>query len=59
MLAARLKNGEHVTDCMAKTLLNNQEKEGLEYMDIAILCSGFMIAGVETVSNRSHLPRSP
>ncbi|EKM84422.1 hypothetical protein AGABI1DRAFT_104303, partial [Agaricus bisporus var. burnettii JB137-S8] len=50
-LEARLKRGEYVTDCLAKTLLENQEKEGLEFMDIAIMCSGFMIAGVETTAS--------
>ncbi|KAF7783859.1 hypothetical protein Agabi119p4_24 [Agaricus bisporus var. burnettii] len=50
-LEARLKRGEYVTDCLAKTLLENQEKEGLEFMDIAIMCSGFMTAGVETTAS--------
>ena len=46
---ARMKRGEQVPDCLVKTLLLAQEEEGLDHLDMAILCSAFMIGGVETV----------
>lgn len=45
----RMKRGEQVPDCLVKTLLLAQEEEGLDHLDMAILCSAFMIGGVETV----------
>jgi hypothetical protein len=46
----RLKRGEHVPDCLVKTLLELREEEELDHLDMSILCSAFMIGGVETVS---------
>lgn len=46
----RLKRGEHVLDCLVKTLLELREEEELDHLDMSILCSAFMIGGVETVS---------
>lgn len=50
---ARMKRGEDVPNCVAKYLLEAREEEELDHLDMSILCSGFMIGGVETV--RSHL----
>ncbi len=47
---ARIKLGEDVPDCLVKTLLERQEEEKLEFVDMAMICSSFMIGGVETVS---------
>ena len=46
----RLDAGEIVGDCLAKTMLTAKEDENLDYLDMAILASAFMIGGVETVS---------
>jgi cytochrome P450 len=51
----RMKRGENVPDCVVKTLLEAKDKQGLDDLDITIMCSGFMIGGVETVSKQSHL----
>jgi hypothetical protein len=45
----RIKRGESVPDCLAKTLLEVKDEEGLDHLDMAILCAAFMIGGVETV----------
>lgn len=45
----RLKRGEHVPDCLAKTLLELREAEGLDHLDMSMLCCAFMVGGVETV----------
>ncbi|KJA17634.1 hypothetical protein HYPSUDRAFT_1102684 [Hypholoma sublateritium FD-334 SS-4] len=47
----RMKRGEQVPDCLVKTLLLAQEEEGLDHLDMAILCSAFMIGGVETTAS--------
>lgn len=49
-IEARLKLGEDVPDCLVKTMLQSQKEENLDFLDMAILCSAFMIGGVETVS---------
>jgi hypothetical protein len=46
---ARMKAGEEVTDCLAKTLVQTRDKENFDRLDMVILCSAFMIGGVETV----------
>lgn len=48
----KLASGKDVPDCLAKTMLEFQEKEQLDHLDMSILASAFMIGGVETVSNR-------
>ncbi len=47
----RIKRGEQVPDCLVKTMLQSQEDENLDFVDMSILCSAFMIGGVETVSS--------
>lgn len=49
-IEARIKRGEQVPECLVKTMLQSQEEENLDSIDMAILCSAFMIGGVETVS---------
>ncbi len=44
-----LKSGLEVKDCLAKAMIQNQDKEQLDYLDMSILASAFMIGGVETV----------
>lgn len=46
-----LKDGVEVEDCLAKTMIQNRETEGLDDLDMYILVSAFMIAGVETVGS--------
>ena len=46
----RLKRGEHVPDCLVKTLLKLREEEELNHLDMSMLSCAFMIGGVETVS---------
>ncbi|KIK59344.1 hypothetical protein GYMLUDRAFT_169823 [Collybiopsis luxurians FD-317 M1] len=48
---ARMKSGENVPDCLVKNLLQTQEEEELDHLDMAILCSAFMIGGVETTAS--------
>jgi Cytochrome P450 len=47
---ARLDAGENVEDCLAKTLLLEQEKEGLDWEDICMLAAVFTLGGVHSVS---------
>ncbi|KAL0957868.1 hypothetical protein HGRIS_000052 [Hohenbuehelia grisea] len=47
----RLKAGEDVSDCLVKTMIETNEEEGLDHLDMAILCSAFMIGGVETTAS--------
>ncbi|KAF9445653.1 cytochrome P450 [Macrolepiota fuliginosa MF-IS2] len=47
----RMKHGEDVPDCLVKTLLEVQEKEGLDFLDVVMLSSAFMIGGVETTAS--------
>jgi len=46
----RLDSKEHVEDCLAKTLLCDQEKEGLDWEDICMLTVVFTLGGVQSVS---------
>ncbi|KDR76700.1 hypothetical protein GALMADRAFT_139595 [Galerina marginata CBS 339.88] len=48
---ARMKRGEQVPDCLVKTLLQSREEEQLDHLDMSILCSAFMIGGVETTAS--------
>lgn len=54
---ARLRREEDVPDCLAKTLLQKQEEEKLDFVDMAMICSAFMIGGVETVSDLIVYPQ--
>jgi cytochrome P450 len=55
---ARMQRGEEVPDCLVKTLLLSREEEQMDHLDMAILCSAFMIGGVETVRNLCSSPAS-
>lgn len=48
-IGQRLESGEAVPDCLAKTMLQSREEEGLDWTDMCMLASAFMIGGVETV----------
>jgi hypothetical protein len=50
----RMNAGEDVPHCLAKTLINAGEKEGLDHLDKTMICAAFMIGGVETVSYYDH-----
>ncbi|KAJ4292525.1 hypothetical protein N0V90_009188 [Kalmusia sp. IMI 367209] len=47
----RMKEGEPVDDCLAKTMIQIQEEEKLDHLDMSILASAFMIGGVETTAS--------
>ncbi|KAF2450909.1 cytochrome P450 [Karstenula rhodostoma CBS 690.94] len=47
----RMKDGEQVPDCLAKTMLDIKDEENLDHVDMAILASAFMIGGVETTAS--------
>ena len=53
-IEARLKRGDPVPDCLAKTLLLTREEEGLDDLDIIIMCGTLIIGGVETVRHLEH-----
>ena len=46
----RLDSKQNVEDCLAKTLLLEQEKEGLDWEDICMLTLVFTLGGVHSVS---------
>ncbi|KAF3401654.1 3-hydroxyphenylacetate 6-hydroxylase [Penicillium rolfsii] len=46
----RMKTGEKVPDCLARTMIEVRHKEQLDDLDMAILASAFMIGGVETTA---------
>ncbi|OJT13260.1 Cytochrome P450 1B1 [Trametes pubescens] len=50
-IETRLKRGEDVADCLAKTLLLTREEEQLDDLDIVMLCGALMIGGVETTAS--------
>ncbi|KAF8638157.1 hypothetical protein AX17_002400 [Amanita inopinata Kibby_2008] len=61
---ARMKKGEDVSHCVAKTLLQIQEEEQLSFLDLVTLCGAFMIGGIETTSSimqwfSALIPSSP
>lgn len=49
-IEARMKRGEEVPESLVKNMVESREKEGLDWLDMTILCSAFMIGGIETVS---------
>ncbi|TFK83361.1 cytochrome P450 [Polyporus arcularius HHB13444] len=50
-IEGRLKRGDDVPDCLAKTLLLTREDEGLDDLDILIMCGTLIIGGVETTAS--------
>ncbi|THH19118.1 hypothetical protein EW146_g1988 [Bondarzewia mesenterica] len=49
-IEAQMRTGAPVPDCAAKAMIEMREKENLDELDMAILASAFMIAGVETIA---------
>lgn len=47
---ARINAGENVPDCLAKTLLETREEEGLDWEDMCMLTAVFTLGGVHSVS---------
>lgn len=47
---ARMDSGEHVPDCLVKTLLETQEEENLDWEDLCMLSAVFTLGGVHSVS---------
>ncbi|CCM06881.1 uncharacterized protein FIBRA_09190 [Fibroporia radiculosa] len=47
----RMKAGEDVPECLAKTMILARDEEQLDHLDMAILTSAFMIGGVETTAS--------
>ncbi|KAF5366564.1 hypothetical protein D9758_008987 [Tetrapyrgos nigripes] len=45
-IATRIKDGEHVPDCLVTNLLQVKDEEELDYLDMSMLCSAFMIAAI-------------
>jgi hypothetical protein len=45
----RMNAGEEVPDCLAKTLIEAGQRDELDFLDRTMICSAFMIGGVETV----------
>ncbi|KAK7464944.1 hypothetical protein VKT23_006152 [Stygiomarasmius scandens] len=50
-IETRMNRGEKVPDCLVTNLLKQREEEQLDHLDMAILCSAFMIGGVETTAS--------
>ncbi|KAI0739893.1 cytochrome P450 [Daedaleopsis nitida] len=50
-METRLKRGDHVPDCLAKTLILTREAEGLDDLDVIIMCGTLIIGGVETTAS--------
>ena len=48
-IAQRRARGEHVPDCLAKTLCETREEEGLDEADIVMMCGALIIGGTNTV----------
>ena len=46
----QLDSGQNVEDCLAKTLLLDQEKEGLDWEDVCMITNVFTLGGVDSVS---------
>jgi hypothetical protein len=42
--------GEDVPDSLAKTLIEAGQRDELDFLDRTMICSAFMIGGVESVS---------
>ncbi|PPQ89865.1 hypothetical protein CVT25_004781 [Psilocybe cyanescens] len=47
---SRMLSGEEVPDCLVKTLLDNQEKEMLDWEDLCMLSAVFTLGGVHSTS---------
>ncbi|POS73604.1 hypothetical protein DHEL01_v207996 [Diaporthe helianthi] len=47
----KMRRGEKVPDCLAKTMLQVRKAEQLDDLDIAMIASAFMIGGVETTAS--------
>lgn len=47
---AKLEAGDYVPDCLVKTLLHDQEKEGLDWEDLCMLAAVFTLGGVHSAS---------
>lgn len=52
----KMRRGEDVPECLAKTMLQVREAEKLDDLDIAMIASAFMIGGVETVGQLTRAP---
>ncbi|KAF8638364.1 hypothetical protein AX16_010511 [Volvariella volvacea WC 439] len=50
-IQARMKRGEEVPDCLVKNMIETKEEEDMDHLDMSILCSAFMIGGVETTAS--------
>ncbi|KAF8654896.1 hypothetical protein AX16_003325 [Volvariella volvacea WC 439] len=50
-IEARMKRGEEVPDCLVKNMIETKEEEDMDHLDMSILCSAFMIGGVETTAS--------
>lgn len=49
-----LDDGMPVEDCLAMSMIRMREDEQLDDLDMAMLASAFMIAGVETVRDQTY-----
>ncbi|KAJ3900492.1 cytochrome P450 [Lentinula edodes] len=49
-MKGRLEAGEYVPDCLVKTLIENQEKEKLDWEDLCMLSAVFTLGGVHSTS---------
>lgn len=49
-IQTRLDDGDNVPDCLAKTMIQTRAEEGLDWTDMCMLASAFMIGGVETTA---------
>jgi cytochrome P450 len=47
----RMRGGEKIPDCLAKTMLEARKTEQLDDLDMCMIASAFMIGGVETVGH--------
>ncbi|KXN83518.1 3-hydroxyphenylacetate 6-hydroxylase [Leucoagaricus sp. SymC.cos] len=50
-IEAKMKSGTDVPDCLVKTMLQIKDTEQLDFLDMAFLCSAFMIGGVESTAS--------
>lgn len=46
---SRMQAGEHVPDCLAKTLIETREEEKLDWEDLCMLAAVFTLGGVHSV----------
>ena len=49
-MGERLQAGESLPDCLAKSLLENRDKEHHDRLDIIMLCAAFIVPGFASVS---------